>query len=754
MSLTVIWRAPDAPPTATESARRCAETLLADGAETALPFATLTDAGRLLRIAPPSGAVDTFARCLSVPAFGPLRALCRRVDDWCVGTGRDRAELIGPDVLTTRNGALFGPLWSEAFGICAANRHPDVEGFVARRGRWYLDWLGDFLDRFARDRDRFTDHHGPILALSTHGNESHNHGRRVLRVDLDGGALAYKPRPARAEALILADGGDSLFGLLNGLPSEHGDVDLPQMSIYDGSGEDGTEYLWQRWLSVAPSRRLTDGSALLGTVLDEDEAAWFHKRAGALAAACVAFGVGDLGEGNLLVADDGDQRRYVPVDLEIVARPAPRLSDTGLVQSDATDTHHVGFENRARECGHEGAPAFLDVTGDRWTLRFVDRPWQRDHSAIVVADEDGDVGYGPYLDDVVSGAFGVWATLCRNRDTVTEAATRLLSNTPIRVLPRSTADYSDALARWTLLGEPLDPSFTDTELRQLHAGDVPYYVSDVDTGVIRYLSDDGWVRADVDRPADAPDADTLAGKHWDLTSLGPVLRDLIAFAATDGGDRPPVDSISLPWPRAGHVLHYTWDDAMIRLRPEAVEAFSFEDERAAIARRLCRLDDVDAVLRAEWVDSDFAPGETADRLRALTSEGLRWLETVVDLHGWPDAELVGPDASAAACRLVQHAEGQLARRLRMLAAMRAAVRMEAIPASELAYTEDALLIARGLPQRYGTKFAREGDRFVPHPVSDPDSVDERRREMGLESLARYAERIRRRFDKEDTSDPT
>mgnify|MGYP001560728744 CR=1 FL=1 len=51
--------------------------------------------------------------------------------------------------------------------------------------------------------------------------------------------------------------------------------------------------------------------------------------------------------------------------------------------------------------------------------------------------------------------------------------------------------------------------------------------------------------------------------------------------------------------------------------------------------------------------------------------------------------------------------------------------------ADVAYLEDRILVNEGKPQLYGTQFL-EG---APRPIKDPDHVDERRKSVGLESLA-------------------
>ncbi len=60
-----------------------------------------------------------------------------------------------------------------------------------------------------------------------------------------------------------------------------------------------------------------------------------------------------------------------------------------------------------------------------------------------------------------------------------------------------------------------------------------------------------------------------------------------------------------------------------------------------------------------------------------------------------------------------------------------------------AYLTDRVLINSGKKQIYGTQFHKnENGKMEPLPIDDEANVDKRRKEMGLEPLAEYAEQMR------------
>ncbi|WP_442812260.1 DUF6624 domain-containing protein [Streptomyces sp. NBC_00243] len=107
------------------------------------------------------------------------------------------------------------------------------------------------------------------------------------------------------------------------------------------------------------------------------------------------------------------------------------------------------------------------------------------------------------------------------------------------------------------------------------------------------------------------------------------------------------------------------------------------------------------------------------------------LRTIVDHHGWPAADLVGPPASTAALMILLHAadlDFQLV--CRDLIAQAAADGR--CPALHHAYIADHCAVEQGQPQFYGTRV--NPVTFSPYPVRRPGTLDERRRDVGLGPL--------------------
>jgi hypothetical protein len=167
----------------------------------------------------------------------------------------------------------------------------------------------------------------------------------------------------------------------------------------------------------------------------------------------------------------------------------------------------------------------------------------------------------------------------------------------------------------------------------------------------------------------------------------------------------------------------------------------------ALRRDLLRIDRLDAALRARWVASRFTDRAAGRAVDELGAAALAWLRTVIAAHGWPGRALVGARAADAAARLVQHARHDAAFQRRCLRLLRRAAARGDVAWHHVAYLTDALRIATGRRQLYGTKFERQdgGRALVPLPIERAAGVDRRRAAVGLPPLAVYARRIQRRF---------
>ena len=131
------------------------------------------------------------------------------------------------------------------------------------------------------------------------------------------------------------------------------------------------------------------------------------------------------------------------------------------------------------------------------------------------------------------------------------------------------------------------------------------------------------------------------------------------------------------------------------------------------------------------------------RIRAILSE-----------HGWPGRTLVGDDGTAAAWSLLQHAilDPDLMRNA--LPVVERATQTGETERRFLAFLIDRIRTLEGRSQIYGTQHDWDAAGMLsPLPIEEPTLVDERRRSMGLESLAENTCRLRAQAETEGERAP-
>ncbi|MGW8374242.1 DUF6624 domain-containing protein [Streptomyces sp. ODS28] len=123
------------------------------------------------------------------------------------------------------------------------------------------------------------------------------------------------------------------------------------------------------------------------------------------------------------------------------------------------------------------------------------------------------------------------------------------------------------------------------------------------------------------------------------------------------------------------------------------------------------------------------------KAHVVDAANLAALQRIIDEHGWPGHALVGEQAANAAWLIAQH--GELDFQLRALALLDAAVKAgDALPRQHAMLT-DRCLMRQGQPQIYGTQYQDTGDGRGMHlwDVTEPETLDTRRAEVGLDTLA-------------------
>ena len=119
------------------------------------------------------------------------------------------------------------------------------------------------------------------------------------------------------------------------------------------------------------------------------------------------------------------------------------------------------------------------------------------------------------------------------------------------------------------------------------------------------------------------------------------------------------------------------------------------------------------------------------------------VKNILDKYGWPTKEMAGERGNWTICNVIQHSDNAV--RIQYLPMMRQAVIEKKLEPRFLVRAEDRIATERGDLQIYGgqMKYYPETKSFNLWPILDPENIDKRRTEIGLDSIAIF---LKNRFN--------
>jgi hypothetical protein len=163
----------------------------------------------------------------------------------------------------------------------------------------------------------------------------------------------------------------------------------------------------------------------------------------------------------------------------------------------------------------------------------------------------------------------------------------------------------------------------------------------------------------------------------------------------------------------------------------------------ALRAELLEMERVDRAVRADLVARGelHRPGYHP-QMEAVHRRHNARMRAIINAHGWPGYSLAGADGCCAAGFLVQHAILDHALQRECLERLRQVVEAGEAAPFMLALLTDRVLMDEGQPQVYGTQYlGAAGGDIAPSFITDPATVDERRRAVGFPSLAQSTTRL-------------
>jgi len=124
----------------------------------------------------------------------------------------------------------------------------------------------------------------------------------------------------------------------------------------------------------------------------------------------------------------------------------------------------------------------------------------------------------------------------------------------------------------------------------------------------------------------------------------------------------------------------------------------------------------------------------------IVQENYNKMQQLIDEYGWPNYSTVGKLAADAPLLVINHHENDSVRS-KYLPQIKAACLKNEGSCMEFAKIQDRILVSENKEQIYGMQFRYNADRKLePFPIKDPEYVDKRRKEIGLEPLKDYLRR--------------
>lgn len=154
-----------------------------------------------------------------------------------------------------------------------------------------------------------------------------------------------------------------------------------------------------------------------------------------------------------------------------------------------------------------------------------------------------------------------------------------------------------------------------------------------------------------------------------------------------------------------------------------------------LLKELLALKERDAETRSRLLREGRLYSGYDQEMQQVHRENAERLDALVKQHGWPGISSVGLEGSRAAWLVAQHAICTPVLQRKFCDLLERAAKNGDVPKRQAALLSDRILFNEGKPQVYGTVLDWDEHGELSCSISDPGSVDARRREVGLPPLA-------------------
>ncbi|MEL6390105.1 MAG: DUF6624 domain-containing protein [Bacteroidota bacterium] len=177
-------------------------------------------------------------------------------------------------------------------------------------------------------------------------------------------------------------------------------------------------------------------------------------------------------------------------------------------------------------------------------------------------------------------------------------------------------------------------------------------------------------------------------------------------------------------------------------------------ELEEISAELIQMAEHDLAIRNELIRSQELNTGYHPKMEAIHRAHARRLGLIMSEHGYPTTDLVGREASKAAWLVIQHAISLPQFMKHSAELLQEAVNLGRASPIDLAYLSDRIAILEGRSQLYGTQFDWDEDGLIsPQSMDDVELVNERREQLGLNTVEEQTQIMRDRAKAEGESAP-
>ncbi len=174
-----------------------------------------------------------------------------------------------------------------------------------------------------------------------------------------------------------------------------------------------------------------------------------------------------------------------------------------------------------------------------------------------------------------------------------------------------------------------------------------------------------------------------------------------------------------------------------------------------IAQKIIKLKDEDLAFRDQLIDSGQLGQGYHSEMEALHIRNAKQLEEIIKYIGYPTLSKVGEEGNQAAWLIIQHSISLPTFMKRCKDLLEVAIKEKQAVSIHLAYLTDRIATFEDKIQLYGTAFDWDENGVMnPKPFDDLVKVNQRRADLGLNSLEEQIQLIRVQANNEQVQTPT